>query len=121
MVRFRYFCTVPPNCKQDSLWKRVFLDLISSYLLLFLVVNTYLVSGFFSYLCLVLSNFGSIHCTKCVNTANIATADEAGMRKDGLGKWLFPVTLMWIVRGSLNCCFCVETQKYVASRKVNIF
>lgn len=57
---------------------------------------------------------------KCINAASIA-ADEAGMRKDGLGKRLFPVTLMCILRGSLTCCFCVETEKHVASRKVNIF
>lgn len=57
----------------------------------------------------------SIHDARCINTGNMATADRSSIKKSW--NWLLQVTLMWIGWRSLNCCFCVEKQKHVASRK----
>lgn len=104
--------------------KKTLLELILSFLC-FLVVNTYYVSGFFFHLCHILENpiknIESIHCTKLIHTANIAIADKSDIRKDEPGRWPLEIVLMWIGLRSLNCCFCVEKQKHVASRKVSLF
>lgn len=85
------------------------------YPLSFLVINIYLKYFLPSDVKL------SVHCTKCNNAANIVAADWSSVRKDGLGKWLFQVTIMWIVWRIRNCCLCVENYKHVASRNINLF